>query len=198
MARRKVPDSIRQTVLIEAGYRCGVPRCRNILALDLHHIVQVSEGGGNAPDNLLPLCGFCHDLYHRGEITRNAIRYWKGILVALNRAFDHQTIDDLLFLHKVHGSRQYLSRWLDLSADGVLKYSRLIGAGLATFTIVVYRDDGGENFYDYWAYAPDTSPSSYEISNGKYRVYLTDKGRMLVEAWISGDKAEVEKALTWV
>ena len=48
--------------------------------------------------------------------------------MALNRAFDRQTIDDLLFLHKMHNSGS-----LESSADGVLKFSRLMAAGLATF-----------------------------------------------------------------
>jgi hypothetical protein len=32
-------------VLTEAGYRCSVPTCRGILALDLHHVVPVPADG---------------------------------------------------------------------------------------------------------------------------------------------------------
>ena len=39
-------------VLTEAGYRCAVPTCREILLYDIHHIWEVSEGGGDDASNL--------------------------------------------------------------------------------------------------------------------------------------------------
>ena len=42
--RDKLPVNTRVMVLAEAGYRCAVPTCRNILALDMHHIWEVSGG----------------------------------------------------------------------------------------------------------------------------------------------------------
>jgi hypothetical protein len=83
-------------VLIEAGYRCGVPTCRNILAIDLHHMEEVREGGGNQAANLLALCPNCHALYHRGTIPKEAIYAWKQVLVSLSAAFDLKTIDLML------------------------------------------------------------------------------------------------------
>src|SRR5687767_3014645 len=129
MSRKKIPNNIVQHVLTEAGYRCAVPTCRNILAIDLHHIVEVSEGGGNEPANLIALCPTCHALFHRGTYSREALYSWKGTLVALSHAFDVPTIDDLLFL------KQSESSDLFVTGDGVLKFTRLIGAGLATFNI---------------------------------------------------------------
>ena len=38
-------------VLTEAGYRCAVPTCREILLLDMHHIWEVAEGGGDEESN---------------------------------------------------------------------------------------------------------------------------------------------------
>jgi len=153
---------------MEAGYRCAVPTCRNILALDLHHIVQVSEEGGNEPANLIALCGVCHDLYNRGEITKDAIRSWKGMLVALNYAFDRESIDNLLFLHTL-SPRQLL-----ISGDGVLRFSRIIAAGLASFNL--FMQNGPLLLYD---------------------VQLTLKGRMLIDAWFKGDRIAVENALAY-
>jgi hypothetical protein len=71
--RKKVPHNVAVAVLTEAGYRCAVPTCRTILAIDLHRMVEVAEGGGNEPGNLLALCPTCHALYHRGEIHRESI-----------------------------------------------------------------------------------------------------------------------------
>src|SRR5438874_5747290 len=96
--RKALPESLKRAVLAEAGYRCAVPTCRTILALDLHHIEEVREGGGDEVFNLIALCPTCHALYTRGTITRDAIHSWKGVLVALNQAFDKESISNLLFL----------------------------------------------------------------------------------------------------
>lgn len=144
---------------------------------------------GGYPRQSIALCGFCHDLYHKGEITREAIRYWKGILVALNHAFNHETIDDLLFLHKIHDSSL-----LQVSGDGVLRFSRLIAAGLATFSVVVIDLT---THRDVWLdfERPQISDYVIETYQRRYRVCLTEKGLMLVDAWLKGDRAAVEDAL---
>ncbi len=166
-ARKAVPTNVQLQVLIEAGYRCGVPTCRTILALDLHHMVEVSEGGANTPDNLLALCPTCHALHHRGTIPREAIFAWKSILVSLTQAFDRETLDLLLFLtHPQSGEG------LALDGAGVLRFARLIAAGLATFRLAIQN---GPLFV--------------------YTVTLTPKGRLLVEGWRSGEQATVTQAL---
>jgi hypothetical protein len=53
--RDNLPLKTRVIVLTESGYRCAVPTCRTILALDMHHIWEVSAGGGNDPSNLVAL-----------------------------------------------------------------------------------------------------------------------------------------------
>lgn len=168
LTRRRVPSEQRRQVLIEAGFRCAVPTCRTILTLDLHHIVAVSKGGGNEPSNLLVLCPTCHALYERGEIPPQAIYSWKAMLVALNRAFDPEALDNLLFL------RSLAPRQLLVSGDGVLKFSRLVATGLASFALV--------------------------MQNGplvRYDVQLTEKGRLLVDAWRSGDQTALRDALNF-
>lgn len=79
--RKRVPKAIRLAVLTEAGYRCAVPTCRTILAIDLHHLVQVSDNGSDEAANLLALCPTCHALHHRGEIPREALLLYKANLV---------------------------------------------------------------------------------------------------------------------
>ncbi len=97
--RKSIPFSVRDEVLREAGYKCANPVCRNILTLQLHHIVWVKEDGGNKATNLIALCGHCHDLHTQGHIPHSSIRHWKGMLHALNHAFNKESMD-LLYLNQ--------------------------------------------------------------------------------------------------
>ena len=72
-----ISRKVRESVLIEAGYRCAVPTCRTILAIDIHHIVHVKAGGQDSIENLVALCPNCHALHHRGVIPSEAINQWK-------------------------------------------------------------------------------------------------------------------------
>jgi hypothetical protein len=124
--RKNLPLKTVTIVLTEAGYRCAVPTCRGILALDIHHIWEVVAGGGDEPFNLIALCPYCHALYHRGTISADSIYAYKAMLVAISRAFDLEAVDRLLFLNMCPD-------YLLLSGDGLLHFARLIAAGLATF-----------------------------------------------------------------
>src|ERR1700730_5232061 len=125
--RKDIPLNISTVLLTECGYRCGVPTCGTILALDMHHIWEVSEGGPDDLSNLIALCPTCHALYHRGTISPESIYAWKAMLVAIGRAFDVDAIDKLMFLSIL------TEKSLVVSGDGVLQFSRLIAAGLADF-----------------------------------------------------------------
>jgi len=48
--RDNLPLKTRVIVLTESGYRCAVPTCRNILALDMHHIWEVVTYAVNISD----------------------------------------------------------------------------------------------------------------------------------------------------
>jgi hypothetical protein len=159
--RKNLSLKTRVIVLTESGYRCAVPTCRNILALDMHHIWEVSVGGSDDPSNLIALCPTCHALYHRGHISADSIYAYKAMLVAITRAFDVEAIDQLLFLESCKKD------FLVVSGDGLLHFSRLIAAGLAT----------GEQ----------KSNNNWQLVT--YAVNIHAKGRKLVEAWRQGDRA---------
>lgn len=163
---RSLPLSLRREVLAEAGYRCAVPTCRMILALDVHHIIEVQAGGPHTLSNLLALCPTCHALYTRGIISREAIHGWKLLLVSLTHTFDHVAISHLLFLQ--HTQQQHLL----LSGDGVLSFASLIAAGLARYQLV-----------------------RQETSSATYIVQLTPKGTQILAAWCSGDREAIKRVL---
>lgn len=164
--RKSLPVTTALAVLTEAGYRCAVPTCRTILAIDLHHMVEVGKGGTNDPANLVALCPTCHALYHRGTIKKESVFLWKGMLVALSQAFDTQAIDDLLFLYKLPQDQ------LLVSGDGVLKFSRLIAADLAAFEL--FMQNGPMLLY---------------------RIGVTDRGAAIVKAWQAGNREALRLAM---
>lgn len=157
----------RVIVLTESGYRCAVPTCRGILAHDMHHIWEVSAGGGDDLSNLIALCPTCHRLYHRGTIKQESIFVYKSMLVAITRAFDVEAIDRLLFLESCEKD------FLVVSGDGLLHFARLIAAGLASVC---------QKANNNWLIVT-------------YTVNLNDKGRQLIEAWKRGDRTRLHKVM---
>jgi len=168
----QVPSSVRDEVLREAGYKCANPTCRNILTLQLHHIVWVKEGGPSKALNLLALCGHCHDLHTQGHIPVSAIKYWKGMLHAMNYAFSKESMDLLLFLYQ-RGSEPHL-----YTADGVLRFAGLFAADLVEFGSHMCEETFS-NFMD-----------------SRHEVILSERGRQLVEAWRAGDESKYTALLS--
>ena len=161
--RKKLSVSVITSVLTEAGYRCAVPTCRGILALDLHHIWEVNAGGGNKPANLIALCPTCHALYHRGTIKEESIYAYKAMLVSLSNAFDNDAIDKLLFLEMCPKDH------LIISGDGVLNFARLVAAKLVDFKLMANNCN--------------------EIVT--YTVFLSANGKKLISAWKSGNRNQL-------
>ncbi|MBI3407540.1 MAG: HNH endonuclease [Planctomycetes bacterium] len=166
--RENLPLKTRLIVLTESGYRCAVPTCRNILALDMHHIWEVSAGGSDDPSNLIALCPTCHALYHRGTYKQESIYAWKAMLVAITRAFDVEAIDRLLFLESCKKD------FLVVSGDGLLWFGRLIAAGLAS--------------------VDQKSNNNWQIVT--YAVNISYKGCQLIEAWKQGDRTRLRKVMS--
>ena len=165
--RKGLPLKTVTIVLTEAGYRCAVPTCRGILALDMHHIWEVAAGGGDEPSNLIALCPTDHALYHRGTISADSIYAYKAMLVAISRAFDLEAVDRLLFLSA------YPKDFLIVSGDGLLHFARLIAANLAS--------------------VEQKANNNWQIVT--YAVNISEKGKLLIEAWRQGDRARLSRVL---
>lgn len=55
--------NLREYILHRDGHKCQNPNCKNKSKepiLRIHHIIYRSEGGTDAPDNLITLCDKCH------------------------------------------------------------------------------------------------------------------------------------------
>lgn len=224
MPRTKIPRNVITNVLIEAGYRCAVPACRNILAIDLHHIIEVKEGGLNEESNLLALCPTCHALYTRGTISKEAIDAWKTMLVTLNHAFDQESISNLLFLSKITNEMKKnlraafddnLDLGLPIDEDDLedLEHnnislmeliSRLYSVEgnypISELNTLLVSGDGVLKFSHLIA----TGLASYRVvilshkSPLLYFVLLTEKGEKIIKAWFSGNRNAIKHALAFL
>ncbi|HKO94975.1 MAG TPA: HNH endonuclease [Polyangiaceae bacterium] len=67
-ARQTIPPALRRAVLTRDHRRCRVPGCKHATFVDVHHIQLRSEGGRNAAENLITLCGAHHRASHRGAL----------------------------------------------------------------------------------------------------------------------------------
>ena len=67
-ATQRTRPAVRREVSWRDRGRCVVPGCRNATYVDIHHLDLRSEGGSNAPDNLVVLCGAHHGALHRGRL----------------------------------------------------------------------------------------------------------------------------------
>jgi hypothetical protein len=128
--RKALSTPLKRDLLIESGYKCANPTCRIVLSLNIledHHLIPVSEGGGDEFFNLIALCPNCHALHHKGVIASDALRHWKGMLAALNNAFDRESMDLLLYLWHTKDKDIWYS------GDALLRFAGLIAAGLVAF-----------------------------------------------------------------
>jgi len=162
MNRKKITSDTRQLVLHEAGFRCANPVCRTPLTIEIHHLDYVSDGGSNAPDNLIPLCPNCHALHHGGHIPTESLKTWKLVLLTLNEGFDRRTVDILLALDQLEQ--------LSISGDGMLQFAALLSSGLVAVKTRVY---GGATI----------------AGTDSFKVVLSEKGKSFVENWKAGNQA---------
>jgi HNH endonuclease len=173
--RKRLTLAQKHELLMEAGYHCGNPRCPVILAVHIledHHIIHVSEGGGNELSNLLALCPTCHTLYHHKEISREAIRHWKGLLLALNHAFDRRGMELLRFLYATRHNPVPL--WY--SADAVLQFASLFSAELVTLESIMV--------------------TPMQVPETRHKVLLSPRGSQLIEAWMAGDEKKYRELIS--
>ncbi len=134
------------------------------------------DGGGNDPGNLIPLCGYCHDLHTQGHIPASAIQVWKALLVSLNSS-QSDAVDVLLHLDRLQADS--FGKYAVYSAGDLLHVAPLINAGLLAAVGVEAARSGS------------LSRPSFAI----FRLELTDKGRLLTEAWKNGSPDALAAAI---
>ena len=99
MSRSNIPAELKRRVLCEAGHRCAIPTCREII-VEVHHIVPWSECKEHNYENLIALCPNCHRLADRKHIDRKSLRIYKANLRYAHDKFSQLEVDILSDLYK--------------------------------------------------------------------------------------------------
>ncbi|MCP4574132.1 MAG: HNH endonuclease [bacterium] len=63
-----IPPRTRRLVLARDRHRCQAPGCSHTKFLEIHHRDPRTQGGTNAPSNLITLCSSCHRLWHSNHV----------------------------------------------------------------------------------------------------------------------------------
>ena len=63
-----------EKIIKQRGTKCQYPHCQEKYSLDVHHIVQRSNGGTNNNSNLIVLCPTHHQKSDRGEIPATRLK----------------------------------------------------------------------------------------------------------------------------
>jgi len=92
--RPKIPADIQRRVLVEAGHRCAIPSCRQIV-VDIHHIVPWATRRKHEYENLIALCPICHRRAGSGEIDQKSLRIYKANLRYTHDRFSQFEVDVL-------------------------------------------------------------------------------------------------------
>jgi hypothetical protein len=163
--RANLSRVVRQQVLTESGYRCANPTCGVVLAMNLHHLEHVAEGGGDVVENIIALCPNCHTLHHNGHIERAALVVWKSILQLKSSPFDRDTFKLLHMVSKMPGGI------IKLSGDGLLFFGQALISGY-----IETRERPNSLLQ---SPTSGSTPLCYEVS-------LTTKGRGALENWLAG------------
>ncbi len=88
--RKDIPVAVLRAVFARAGNRCECCGCRGG-QLNSHHLVAVSDGGGNTVDGLRVLCQACHRLIHKLDFEVRA-DWARAREAALKRRGENRTV----------------------------------------------------------------------------------------------------------
>ena len=70
--RERVSERLRTQLFYHSSFECGVPRCREDVGLEVHHIDF--DPSNNSVNNLIVLCPNHHTKAHTGELSQNELR----------------------------------------------------------------------------------------------------------------------------
>ena len=88
-------EKLKKKVRERANFGCCI--CRQVIDVDIHHIIPQSEGGPDTEENAAPLCPNCHRVYGDNHRKRTRIREmrdsWYAYCAGQSRRHDQKAAD---------------------------------------------------------------------------------------------------------
>ena len=170
--RPPIPRGLERDVLVEAGHRCAIPRCLQY-PVQIHHIVNWEQCQRHEFENLIALCGVCHDrtrLGGRAGIDRQSLRRYKANLGIMNSRYNDQERRLLEAFAAQPNSVQVFG------ADAEFTFMYLLKDSLVRKTPGVHRNG---TYYK----------SSFGGRDNENSYVLTEQGLEWINNWINGELA---------
>ena len=78
--RRHIPSIVRKKLTQESQSTCPFCGEDDVSTAEFHHIIPVSEGGGNSFENLIYTCANCHSRVTQGQTPLSEVKRMKKLL----------------------------------------------------------------------------------------------------------------------
>jgi HNH endonuclease len=163
--REAIPRGLKRDVLVEAGHRCAIPRCRSI-PVEIAHIEPYKKVKDHRFDNLIALCPTCHTRFDAGQIDVPSMRRYKANLSTLNGRYGDS-------------ERRILQTFADNPAQGLVR----LPGGMEPFVLYLVRDG---------LLVKTELNAAVEITGVQaWEAYaITEKGREFIKRWFDAELLE--------
>lgn len=170
MSRPHVPAALERRLKEEAGYRCAIPTCRNMVGIEMAHIVPRSIVKEDKFENMILLCATCHVAYDREKrIPRKSMEFFKANLAVVNGRysdFEHRVMEHFADLENREGEILTIPFHHEIHLRNLLRDGLLTLVGRERHIMSGSYEDGLE-FYS-----------------------LTPAGRVFIHRWIEGEAVD--------
>ena len=167
MDRPPIPRPLERMILMEAGYRCAIPTCKQT-PVEICHIVPYSKVLKHEFDNLIALCPNCHTRYDRHQIDLTSMQQYKSNLSVINGRYSDFEQRILRFFLE---NPEYKEIRLSLSGNNEIQIMNLVKDGHLEYI--------------------RGSTQSFSVGVDPDRIYrLTQKGREFIQHWSNAANLE--------
>jgi hypothetical protein len=147
-------------LLIETGYRCAIPHCRET-DIQIHHIEGYAVEPKHTFNDLVALCANCHQRVTSGKIDKRAIRQIKANLSVFTYRYgelERRYLEAVASAGGRAGSRIELPLGFELLMANLVQDEIVTGEEYVTSNIsgvrggvVIYQlTEKGQDFLDHW------------------------------------------------
>lgn len=90
--QKAIPLKTQKRIFQEANSQCAFCHESSVEALEIHHINERANGGGNEPENLILVCANCHEKITNGSLTRSSVIEKKFEMMVNKKNIPNETL----------------------------------------------------------------------------------------------------------